>query len=76
MCVLHHKGEGYEEVLPPDILSFSSPNNDAAITFINSTAVNGVVFLHGRTFDVVASAELLVVTRNTAPTSPVDCTTI
>lgn len=66
MSVPHPKGNGYEEVQPPDILSFSSPKNDAAITFINSTAVNGVLFQHGHTFDVVASAELLVVTQNPA----------
>ena len=54
------------EVPPPDILSFSSPHNDAAITFINKTAVNGVVFQHDRAFDVVASADMLVVRVNNA----------
>ena len=46
---------------PTEILSFSSLKNDAAITFVNSTTVNGVVFQHDRAFDVVASADFLVV---------------
>ena len=45
----------------PDILTFSSAESDAAITFINSTSVNGVVSQHGKAFDIVASADLLVV---------------
>ena len=53
-------GDGYVEVPTPSILSFSSPQNNAAITFINDTAVNGVVFQHGHAFDVVVSADLLV----------------
>ena len=59
--MLHNKGNGYVEVPPPEVLSFSSPQNDAAITFINSTSIDGVVFQHGRAFDVAASADLLVV---------------
>ena len=62
----HPKGNGYVEVPIPDILSFSSPDNDAAITFINSTTMNGVVFQHNRAFDVIASANLLVVWQHTA----------
>ena len=58
------KGNGYTEIEPPDILTFSSPKNDAAITFINSSAVNGVVFQHGHAFDVVASSKLLVVIQH------------
>ena len=54
------RGNHYAQVSIPDILSFFSPENDAAITFINGTAVNGVVFQHGHAFDVVASAESLV----------------
>ena len=50
----------------PDILTFSSLNNDAAITFVNSTTVNGVVFQHNKAFDIVASADLLVVWRSFA----------
>ena len=57
------QGNGYLEVFPTKILSFSSPQNDAAITFINNTAVNGVVFQHSRAFDLVASADFLVVRR-------------
>ena len=45
----------------PDVLTFSSSESDAAITFVNSTTANGVVSQHGRTFDIVASANLLVV---------------
>jgi hypothetical protein len=52
-------GNGYVEVPPPDILTFSSPQNDAAITFINSTALDGVLFQHDRAFDIVASEDLL-----------------
>ena len=44
-----------------DILSFSSPKNDAALTFVNSTTVNGVLLNHGRAWDVVASDGLLKV---------------
>ena len=53
------------DVFPPEILSFSSLNNDAAITFINSTAVDGVLFQHSQAFDIAASADLLTV--NTTP---------
>ena len=53
------------EIEPPDILSFSSPKNDAAITFINSSAVNGVVFQHGQAFDLVASAKIIEVRQHT-----------
>ena len=45
----------------PDVLTFVSPELDAAITFINSTTMNGVVSQHGKAFDIVASADLLVV---------------
>ena len=55
------QGKDLIETPQPDILSFYSPDNDAAITFINSTTVNGLVFQHGRAFDIVASADLLVV---------------
>ena len=55
------QGHGYVEVPPPDVLSFSSPKNDAALTFINRTTLNGVLFGHGRVFDVVASENLLQV---------------
>ena len=55
------KGNGDVDMPPPDILSFSSAENDAALTFINSTAVNGVIFQHGQAFDVVASDGLLKV---------------
>ena len=61
---IHTQGNGYDsnlEVSPPETLSLFSPKNDAAITFINSTTVNGVVFQHGRAFDIVASADFLVV---------------
>ena len=44
-----------------DILSFSSPENDAALTFVNSTTVNGVLLKNGRAWDVVASDGLLKV---------------
>ena len=54
-------GNGDVDMPPPDILSFSSAENDAALTFINGTAVNGVLFQHGRGFDVVASDGLLQV---------------
>ena len=57
----HIQGNGDLEVSPPETLSFSSPNNDAAITFINSTSLNGVIFQHGRAFNIVASADFLVV---------------
>ena len=57
----HQKGNGDVDMPPPDILSFSSTENDAALTFINSTAVDGVLFQHGRGFDVVASDGLLQV---------------
>ena len=66
ICFLQTQGDGYLEVPPPETLSFSSPKNDAAITFINSTAVNGVVFQHNRAFDIVASADVLVVRQNDA----------
>ena len=48
---------------PPlqDILTFSSLSNDAAITFINSTTVIGVVYRHDKAFDIVASADMLTV---------------
>ena len=46
---------------PTKILSFSSPGNDAAITFINSTTVNGLLLQHGQAFDVVASEDSLQV---------------
>ena len=62
--LLHKQGNGYFEVSPPEILSFFGTKNDAAITFINSTAVNGVVFQHGLAFDIVASANLLEVKQN------------
>ena len=55
------KGNGDVDMPPPDILSFSGTENDAALTFINGTAVNGVLFQHGRGFDVVASDGLLQV---------------
>ena len=42
-----------------DILSFSSPKNDAALTFVNSTTVNGVK--NGQAWDVVASDGFLKV---------------
>ena len=45
----------------PDVLTFSSPDSDATITFINSTTVNGLIFQHGKAFDIVASADLLSV---------------
>ena len=44
-----------------DILSFSSPKNDAALTFVNSTTVNGVLLKNGQAWDVVASDGLLKV---------------
>ena len=44
-----------------DILSFSSPKNDAALTFVNSTTVNGVLLKNGCAWDVVASDGLLKV---------------
>ena len=44
-----------------DILSFSSPEHDAALTFVNSTTVNGVLLKNGRAWDVVASDGLLKV---------------
>ena len=47
----------------PDILTFASPDSDAAISFINSTTATGVVFQHGMSFDVTATADLLVVWR-------------
>ena len=55
----YQKGNGYVEVPPTDILSFSSPEKDAALTFINSTTVNGVLVQNGHAFDVVASDDLL-----------------
>ena len=63
--LLHTQGDGYVEVPTPDILSFSSSKNDAAVTFINGTSANGVVFQHDRAFDFVASADSLVVTQHT-----------
>ena len=57
----HKKGNGYVHLPVPEVLSFASPDNDAAITFVNSTTVDGVVFQHGRAFDIVASADALVV---------------
>ena len=48
------------------IFTFSSPESDATITFINSTTVNGVVSQHGKAFDIVASADALEV-RKIAP---------
>ena len=59
--LFNQKGKDYVEAPLPDILSFASPRNDAAITFINDTAVNGVVFQHNKAFDIVASANLLLV---------------
>ena len=59
--LLNKKGDGYVEVPPPEVLSYSSTNDDAAITFINSTAVSGVVFQHHKAFDIVASAKALTV---------------
>ena len=50
-----------------DILTFASPDSDAAITFINSTTANGVVFQHGMSFDMTATADLLVVFAQTFP---------
>ena len=44
-----------------DILSFSSPKNDAALTFVNSTTVNGVLLKNGQAWDVVASDGFLKV---------------
>ena len=58
---LRPKGGGYVEVPPPDVSSFSTPTNDAAITFIGNNTVNGVVFQHDQAFDIVASAKLLEV---------------
>ena len=55
------KGNGDVDMPPPDILSFSSTENNAALTFINATAVDGVLFQHGRGFDVEASDGLLQV---------------
>ena len=57
----HAQANGYVEVSPPEILSFSSAKHDAAITFVNSTTVNGVVFHGNDTFDIVASADYLSV---------------
>ena len=47
-----------------DIISFSSPLNDAALTFVNSTTVNGVLLKNGQAWDVVASDGLLKVIGN------------
>ena len=44
-----------------DILYFSSPKNDAALTFVNSTTVNGVLLKNGQAWDVVASDGFLKV---------------
>ena len=52
------------ESSPPEILSYSSRKNDAAITFINSTAMNGVLLQREWAFDFVVSADLLLVRIN------------
>ena len=44
-----------------DILYFSSPKNDAALTFVNSTTVNGVLLKNGQAWDVVPSDGFLKV---------------
>ena len=44
-----------------DIVCFSSSKNDAALTFVNSTTVNGVLLKNGQAWDVVASDGLLKV---------------
>ena len=44
-----------------DIVYFSSSKNDAALTFVNSTTVNGVLLKNGQAWDVVASDGLLKV---------------
>ena len=44
-----------------DIVSFSSPKNDAALTFVNSITVNSVLLKNGQARDVVASDGLLKV---------------
>ena len=44
-----------------DIVSFSSPKNDAALTFVNSITVNSVLLKNGQAWDVVASDGLLKV---------------
>ena len=49
------------EVPPADILTYTSPKNDAALTFVNSTTVNGVLLKNGQAWDVVASDGFLKV---------------
>ena len=49
------------EVPPADILTYSTAKNDAALTFVNSTTVNGVLIHDGQAWDVVASDGLLQV---------------
>ena len=49
------------EVPLPDVFSFSTPTNDAAITFIGNNTVNGVLFQQDKAFDIVASTNLLEV---------------
>ena len=62
MIFRDQKGNGGYEVVPPtEILSFTSPENDATITFINSTTVNGLLLQHGQAFDIVASEDYLQV---------------
>ena len=55
------QGNGYNEVPPPEVLSFSSTEKDASLTFMNSTSVQGVLIHHGRAFEVVASADSMQV---------------
>ena len=64
--LFNRKGKDYVEAPLPNILSFASPHHDATITFINDTAVNGVVFQHNKAFDLVASENLLLVWQHTA----------
>ena len=72
--LFNQKGKDYVEAPLPNILSFASPHNDATITFINDTAVNGVVFQHNKAFDIVASANLLLVWQHTVLHAFVDMT--
>ena len=66
----HAQGNDDLEVSPPETLSYFSAQNDAAITFINRTTLNGVVFQHSRAFNIVASADFLVVQYCTSRMTP------
>ena len=67
LTLVHVQGKDNSQAPLPDILTFASPDSDAAITFINSTTANGVVFQHGMSFDMTATADLLVVFAQTFP---------